>query len=74
MTTTSAATGAPVGSAGQRPPAAPRMVDRWWRWRRVVLVVGIVLLTAILLGVVASQNRRGYLDPAGVDPSGARAV
>jgi hypothetical protein len=49
-------------------------VDRWERWRRVVLVVGIVLLAAILLGVVASQNRRGYLDPAGVDPSGARAV
>ena len=39
-----------------------------------MLVVGIVLLTAILLGVVASQNRRGFLDPAGVDPSGARAV
>jgi len=54
--------------------ATPRVVDRWERWRRVVLVVGIVLLTAILLGVVASQNRRGFLDPAGVDPSGARAV
>jgi hypothetical protein len=49
-------------------------VERWERWRRIVLVVGIVLLTAILLGVVASQDKRGYLDPAGVDPSGARAL
>ena len=75
MTAPPAAPKAPVTSAEPgSTPTTPRIVDRWRRWRRVVLVVGIVLLTAILLGVVASQDRRGFLDPAGVDPTGARAV
>ena len=77
MTIAPAATSAPVDSAASGPTSEltePRLTDRWRRWRRVVLVVGIVLVTAILLGVVASQNRRGFLDPAGVDPAGARAV
>ena len=70
-----AALAAPVHAAEPAStPTTPRVVERWERWRRVVLVVGIVLLTAILLGVVASQDKRGYLDPAGVDPSGARAL
>ncbi|HEX6577527.1 MAG TPA: DUF4350 domain-containing protein [Jiangellaceae bacterium] len=75
MTAPPAAPPAPVIFAERGSTSStPRIVDRWRRWRRVVLVVGIVLLTAILLGVVASQDRRGFLDPAGVDPTGARAV
>ena len=54
--------------------ADPLLSERWHRGRRVALVAGIVLLASMVLGVVASQERRGYLDPQGVDPSGARAV
>ena len=54
--------------------ADPLLSERWHRGRRVVLVAGIILLASIVLGVIASQERRGYLDPQGVDPSGSRAV
>jgi Domain of unknown function (DUF4350) len=52
----------------------PTASERWRRWRFPVLVVLGVLLTALILGLVASQNRRGYLDPRGVDLLGAGAV
>jgi Domain of unknown function (DUF4350) len=52
----------------------PLLSQRWHRARRVVLVVTLVLLAGVVLGVIASQERRGYLDPQGVDPAGARAV
>ncbi len=55
-------------------PLDPRPAERWRRWRPVVIVVGLMLVAAIVLGVIASQGRRGYLDPAGVDPSGSRAL
>jgi Domain of unknown function (DUF4350) len=54
--------------------ADPLLIERWHRARRAVLVAGLVLVAAIILGVIASQERRGYLDPAGVDSAGARAV
>jgi hypothetical protein len=54
--------------------ADPLLSERWLRGRRVALVAGIILLASIVLGVIASQERRGYLDPQGVDPSGSRAV
>jgi Domain of unknown function (DUF4350) len=54
--------------------ADPLLSERWHRGRRVVFVAGLVLVASIVLGVIASQERRGYLDPQGVDPSGARAV
>ena len=52
----------------------PLLAQRWRRARRAVLVAGLVLAAAITLGLIASQERRGYLDPEGVDPAGARAV
>jgi hypothetical protein len=54
--------------------ADPLLSERWRRGRRVALVAGIILLASIVLGVIASQERRGYLDPQGVDPSGSRAI
>jgi Domain of unknown function (DUF4350) len=54
--------------------ADPLLAERWRRARRGVLVAGLVLAAAITLGVVASQESRGYLDPEGVDPAGARAL
>jgi hypothetical protein len=54
--------------------ADPQLAERWRRARRGILVTGLVLAAAIILGVVASQERRGYLDPEGVDPFGARAA
>jgi hypothetical protein len=52
----------------------PLLAERWHRARRGFLVAGLVLAAAITLGLVASQERRGYLDPKGVDSAGARAV
>jgi hypothetical protein len=52
----------------------PLLSERWQRARGGLLVVGLVLVTAVILGVIASQGERGYLDPDGVDASGARAV
>jgi hypothetical protein len=52
----------------------PLLAERWRRARRGFLVAGLVLAAAITLGLVASQERRGYLDPEGVDSAGARAV
>jgi hypothetical protein len=52
----------------------PLLAERWHRARRGFLVAGLVLAAAITLGLIASQERRGYLDPEGVDSAGARAV
>jgi hypothetical protein len=52
----------------------PLLSERWHRVRRIVLVGALVLLASVALGLIASQERRGYLDPQGVDPAGARAV
>jgi hypothetical protein len=54
--------------------ADPLLSERWRRGRRVALVAGVILLASIVLGIIASQERRGYLDPQGVDPSGSRAI
>jgi hypothetical protein len=59
---------------GASQPLDPRLADRWRRWRRVVLVAGLVFATAVVLAVVDSQQRRGYLDPDGVDRGGSRAL
>src|SRR5215207_4625219 len=65
---------APVIPRGTSRPLNPRLADRWRRWQRVVLVAGLVLVAAVVVAVVDSQQRRGYLDPAGVDRGGSRAV
>jgi len=65
---------APVIPRGTSRPLDPRLADRWRRWQRVVLVAGLVLVAAVVLAVIDSQQRRGYLDPAGVDRGGSRAV
>jgi hypothetical protein len=39
-----------------------------------VWVIVALLATALVLGIISSQNRRGYLDPQGVDHTGAGAV
>jgi len=74
MTVDAAPAPAPVSLPGTSQPLDPRLADRWRRWRRVVLVAGLVLAAAVVVAVVDSQQRRGYLDPAGVDRGGSRAV
>ena len=56
------------------PSPASRVADYWRRWRWPVWVIVALLATALVLGIISSQNRRGYLDPQGVDHSGAGAV
>lgn len=55
-------------------PPAPRLSDYWRRWRFGLAVVAALLVTAVIVGLVSSQGRRGYLDPEGVDASGAGAL
>ncbi|HEU4491000.1 MAG TPA: hypothetical protein VFR74_09020, partial [Jiangellales bacterium] len=64
---------ATVRSAGSLPlEPGPRV--RWERGRRPLAIAAFVLAVAVLLGWVASGERRGYLDPGGVDQAGARAL
>jgi hypothetical protein len=51
-----------------------RPVQWWQRYQRVLLVVFIVILGAIIVAALSNQTRRGYLDPEGVNESGARAA
>jgi hypothetical protein len=56
-------------------PSPTRKVgDYWRRWRWPVWVIVALLATALVLGIISSQDRRGYLDPQGVDHTGAGAV
>jgi len=64
---------ATVPSAGSL-PLAPGPRVRWERGRRPLAIAAFVLAVAVLLGWVASGERRGYLDPEGVDQAGARAL
>lgn len=52
----------------------PTLGEYWQRWRLAVWVVLGLLATALIVGLINSQDRRGYLDPQGIDPPGARAV
>jgi hypothetical protein len=42
--------------------------------RGVLAFVALVVGTGLLLGLLASREQRGYLDPAGVDRTGGRAL
>jgi hypothetical protein len=52
----------------------PTLGGYWRRWRLLVWIVLAVLVTALVVGLISSQDRRGYLDPRGVDALGAGAV
>jgi hypothetical protein len=55
--------------------AIDRPVAHWWeRYKRVLLVIGIVLLGAVIVAALTSGSERGYLHPDGVDDVGARAL
>lgn len=56
------------------PSRTRKVADYWRRWRWPVWVIVALLATALVLGIISSQNRRGYLDPQGVDHTGAGAV
>ncbi len=62
MTTTTAAP--PTGVA----------TGYWRRWRWTAVVIAGLLVTALIIGLVNSSNRRGYLDPHGVDHAGSGAL
>jgi hypothetical protein len=55
-------------------PSKGLIAGYWQRWRWPVWVIAGILVTALVLGIISSQNRRGYLDPQGVDHAGARAL
>lgn len=52
----------------------PTVFQRLARWRRPLLIVLILLIGAVALGVVRSQQSEGYLDPQGTDTVGSRAL
>lgn len=54
--------------------ADPVLARRVPLWGRIAAIVGLLLLTAVVTALVTSGRRQGYLDPAGVNPSGARAL
>jgi hypothetical protein len=56
------------------PSPTGEVADYWRRWRWPVWVIVALLATALVLGIISSQNRRGYLDPQGVDHTGAGAL
>ncbi|HEX6336426.1 MAG TPA: DUF4350 domain-containing protein, partial [Jiangellaceae bacterium] len=56
------------------PSPTGRVAGNWRRWRWPVWVIVALLATALVLGIISSQNQRGYLDPQGVDHTGAGTV
>ncbi len=70
---------APAGT--QAPSPAPAVFDdtawdraRHWRPSRRGLAIAVLLLLALVVLMVTTSRRTGYLDPEAVDPSGSRAV
>ncbi|HEU4542966.1 MAG TPA: DUF4350 domain-containing protein [Jiangellaceae bacterium] len=55
-------------------PETRTVAAYWRRWRWPVRVIVVLLLTALLIGFINSQNRRGFLDPQGVDHTGSGAA
>ena len=80
----------PVGSVPAAPadpggratagPVAPAFDDTTWdrarRWRPTGrgMAIAALLLLALVVLMLTTSRRTGYLDPAAVDPSGSRAV
>jgi hypothetical protein len=46
----------------------------WTRARGVLLAVALLLIGAVVIAVIRSDNQHGRLDPRSADPSGSRAV
>lgn len=71
---------AATSADSQRPSAPAAFDDTAWdrarRWRPTGrgLVIGALLLLALVVLMLTTSRRTGYLDPAAVDPSGSRAV
>ncbi|NEE02476.1 DUF4350 domain-containing protein [Phytoactinopolyspora halotolerans] len=66
-----------VGTSGEETSSAvltPTATQRWRRWRFPLGMTAAVLLFAVLLTILQDQTSRGYLDPDGVNASGARAL
>jgi hypothetical protein len=64
----------PAGSADAAwQPSAGDRIRRWRPTRRGLAVAALLLLALIVL-MLTSPRRTGYLDPTAVDPSGSRAV
>jgi hypothetical protein len=57
------------------PGVAAGGLARWLaRWRGLLAVTALLLAAAVAIGWVQSRQARGFLDPAGVDPGGSRAL
>lgn len=59
---------------GQATSPAPGIAVYWRRWRFGIAVFAALLVTALIIGIISNQGRRGYLDPEGVDAVGAGAL
>jgi hypothetical protein len=55
-------------------PIDPTLRQRWARWRFPIGIGAALILFAVVLTILSDQTSRGYLDPDGVNISGARAV
>jgi hypothetical protein len=54
--------------------ASPTARQVWTRARGVLLAVALLLIGAVVIAVIRSDNQHGRLDPRSADPSGSRAV
>lgn len=59
---------------GHPTAVTPTARQRWRRWRFPLAVTTVVVLFAVVLTILQDQTSRGYLDPDGVNISGARAL
>ena len=73
-------TPATPGAGATAGPVPPAFDDTTWdrarRWRPTGrgLAIAALLLLALVVLMLTTSRRTGYLDPAAVDPSGSRAV
>ncbi|AYY12059.1 DUF4350 domain-containing protein [Actinobacteria bacterium YIM 96077] len=52
----------------------PTARQHWRRWRFPFLVTAALVIFAVVITLLQDQTSRGYLDPEGVNVSGARAL
>lgn len=62
------------GGPGSR-PGSPTAADLWQQWRVPLALVALILLGGTVIALLKPTTViTGYLDPAGTDPPGARAL